>query len=290
MSLLDRIKNDVSYQLGIKIHTLSPLSGGCISSSFLLKTHDGQSFFLKVRSPHHPTDLLEKEANGLTALAETQTISIPQIILKNTDFLLLEYLNTTSPSNTHWKTFGTKLAKLHKNQSSHFGFNENNYLGLTEQKNQPQKKSWAEFYFENRLLFQYQLLEQKNRVSPELKSSFKLVEKKIHHILGPNESDRPQLIHGDLWSGNYICTEDDVYIFDPAVSFSHRELELAMTTLFGGLDSQFYHFYHQEYPLPADYLQREKIYQSYHLLNHMNLFGNSYLPQTLDSLQFYKKF
>lgn len=149
------------------------------------------------------------------------------------------------------------------------------------------KTDWATFYFHKRLLFQYQLAEKRGYSTSRLTKGFARLESMIENILAGSE-EPPSLLHGDLWSGNYMCDEEgNAVLIDPAVYYGHREAELAMTRLFGGFPPAFYEGYNQTYPLPEDWEYRENIYKLYHILNHLNLFGKSYLSEAEFLLEFY---
>lgn len=176
---------------------------------------------------------------------------------------------------------------MHKHASDNFGFYENNFIGSNPQINLPQKNNWIEFYWENRLLFQYKLAEQNGYVNSEFKKSFAEFERRVPIILEGSE-EKPCLLHGDLWSGNFMIDENgDPVLIDPAVYYGHREADLGMTKLFGGFDSAFYESYNETYPLPEGLEFRINIYKLYHVMNHLNLFGTGYLPQTISIINLY---
>ena len=179
---------------------------------------------------------------------------------------------------------------MHKYTSDSFGFFEDNFIGHTPQENIPNQKqatSWTSFYFEKRLLFQFKLAEKQGLSSGNLRDSFYKLESKIDSII-PVSEESPTLLHGDLWSGNYLADEKgDPVIIDPAVYYGHREADLAMTKLFGGFSASFYSAYNEVYPLEDGYSYRENIYILYHVLNHLNLFGMSYHGQAVNLMQSY---
>jgi len=220
------------------------------------------------------------EANGLKELSKAQCLRVPQVIAVEDDFLLLEYIPQGIRTNHFFKEFGQSLARLHRFQSDRFGFYEDNFIGATPQLNIPnreEEKDWVAFYFNKRLLYQYKLAEKNGYVTPRMKSSFSKLEARIDFILQGSE-EPPCLLHGDLWSGNYLCDKNGKSVLiDPAVYYGHREADLSMTKLFGGFPQDFYDAYHQEYPLPCGWQYRENIYKLYHILNHLNLFGTGYL-------------
>ena len=133
--------------------------------------------------------------------------------------------------------------------------------------------------------FQFKLAEQNGYKDKEIVYLFRRVEKQIDRLI-PEDSERPSLLHGDLWNGNFLCVENNVpAVIDPAVYYGHREADLAMTMLFGGFGEAFYASYHAEFPLEEEWKRRCEIYKLYHLLNHLNLFGEGYYPQVYQTMK-----
>ena len=148
--------------------------------------------------------------------------------------------------------------------------------------------AWAHFYFERRLLHQYKLLESKG-YADDVKILFKRMEPRVYEILSGCPAEPPTLLHGDLWSGNYLVDDKgEPCLIDPAVYYGDREADLAMTALFGGFPADFYRAYGDEYPLRAQHSEREPLYQLYHIMNHVNLFGGSYWAQMRDIMRGYQ--
>ncbi len=269
--------------LNEKIINSSSLGGGSIASANKITTQSGKNYFYKTysnRKIHH------KEANGLCELRKTKTIRIPEVIAVNDDFLLLEYIETGIEKPDFSENFGVMFAKMHKTKSDKFGFYEDNYLGKTFQKNTPCFTNWVEFYWENRLLYQLRLAEKRGYATKELIEVFNKLESKITSIITTDE--KPTIIHGDLWSGNYMVDKQgNACIIDPAIYYGHREADLAMTRIFGGFDFDFYRAYEKEYPLEDGHKYREGIYEVYHIINHLNSFGTTYYGQTISLLKQY---
>jgi fructosamine-3-kinase len=255
LTLIESILNE-------KIVSSKSIGGGCIADSRKITTESGREFFLK--SGNKGNRMFHCEANGLKELAKAQCLRVPQVVAVADDFLLLEYIPQGNRSQYFFEEFGKNFAKLHRFQADKFGFYEDNYIGATPQQNIPDKaeeKDWVAFYFNKRLLFQYYLAEKNGYVTPRMKNAFSKLESKIASILQGSE-ELPCLLHGDLWSGNYLCDETGrAVLIDPAVYYGHREADLAMTKLFGGFSPAFYEAYHCEYPLsdrlgiPRKYLQ-----------------------------------
>jgi fructosamine-3-kinase len=270
--------------LGVPVTGLTPLRGGSISAAFQATLSDGQCIFVKT-SPLSP-DMFTAEAHGLQALRSADAIRIPNVLHADEHLLLLEYLPNGPASNRKefFELFGTQCARLHRRTDASFGFDEDNYIGSTPQKNTARSASWAEFFMTQRMEFQFRLAEQNRLVDSTLRSAFRTLEKNILRII-PYDGEPPALLHGDLWSGNYLILENNVpAIIDPAAYYGHREADIAMTLLFGGFDSVFYRSYHEEYPLADGWEERVEVYKLYHLFNHLNLFGTGYYQQVLETI------
>ncbi|MEE9431951.1 MAG: fructosamine kinase family protein [Melioribacteraceae bacterium] len=279
------MKSKLENILKEKIISSNSIGGGCIADTQKITTESGKIYFIKqyTLSTIHRT-----EANGLRELTKANAIRIPKVIHQDDSFLILEFIESNKQIKNFSEIFGRQFAELHKYSSDKFGFYEDNFCGSTSQKNIPQKNNWTEFYFENRLLFQYKLAEQNGYVSTEMKNVFIYLEKGIHNIIGGSEED-PSLLHGDLWSGNYMTDEKGMpCLIDPAVYYGHREADLAMTKLFGNFGSDFYSAYQEAYLLAEGWEYRENIYKLYHIINHLNLFGMGYYRQVIELMKFYE--
>jgi len=265
---------------------ISPVSGEYFGTG-IIGTASGKKYFLKKGGSGR---MFRCEANGLKELEKTAVIKTPRVIVAEDDFILTEYISSGSRPKNFFETFGRQFARLHRTKSETFGFYEDNYIGLNPQPNLPtgeETRDWTAFYFNKRLLYQYRLCEKNGYVSVGMRKAFAKLENNISGILQGSE-EAPCLLHGDLWSGNFICGENgEAVLIDPAVYYGHREADLAMTKLFGGFTNDFYDAYRKEYPLPDGWQHREGIYRLYHVLNHLNLFGVSYLSETEYILQKY---
>ncbi len=284
-----RIKNCIEEKLSDKIISESSASGGCISKAFEIKLYSGKKYFLKYNNDC-PEDFFLKEASGLNELAKSNAIRTPKVILTGTNFILLEYISSNKKQKNFFEYFGSAFAQLHKSGSESFGFKENNYLGSTVQLNLPDEneaRNWTEFYFNKRLLFQFKLAEKNGYADEKLRKKFIALESKLKFILSGSE-EKPSLLHGDLWSGNFMADESgSVCLIDPAVYYGHREADLAMTHLFGGFPEAFYSSYNNSFPLKDGFQYRENIYKLYHVLNHLNLFGFPYYGQAISLMEYY---
>lgn len=282
------IENDIEKCLNDKIISIKQLSGGCINQAFQIKTNTGNIYFIKINLTP-PKNMFDAEAAGLNELRKPDVIKIPKVIIAGKNYLILENIVAGIKTKYFWESFGRSFALLHKFTASSYGFYMNNFLGSSIQINHSDAfTSWSDFFFTNRLLFQFKLAEKNNLVDSLFRNSFVGLEKKINSIL--DDKVLPSLLHGDMWSGNFIISNDgSVWLIDPAVYYGHREADLAMTKLFGGFDNGFYESYNNEFPLDDGYEYRENIYKLYHILNHFNLFGKSYYQQAISLMHFYLK-
>lgn len=289
MILSQKSKSELESDLGQKISSLNSLSGGCISNAYKLTLENNFSYFLKFNS-EFKNDMFIKEANGLRELKKSNAIRVPSVIKSTNEFILLEFIEPGNRSKKFFEDFGRKFALMHKHSNDYFGFYENNFIGSNEQINIPsdeEKSDWMNFYFNKRILFQIKLTEKLGNSTSELRNAVSALENKIEKIIG-SSSEKPSLLHGDLWGGNYMVDENgDACLIDPAVYYGHREADLAMTKLFGGFSSEFYSSYNEIFPLADGYEYRENIYKLYHVLNHLNLFGGGYYSQALIMIRFY---
>ncbi len=284
-----KIRNKLEDELKITISSYNSLSGGCISNAYKLKTTGNRDFLLKINE-NHEGDMFFKEADGLIELKKANAIRVPEVILAEKDFILLEFINSSGRSKSFFKDFGFKFSEMHKYTSSTFGFFEDNYIGASPQPNIPgheEESNWVKFYFNKRILYQFKLAEKNGYATGELRQGISKLENKIEKIFSGSK-EPPSLLHGDLWSGNYMVDENgDACLIDPAVYYGHREADLGMTKLFGGFNSEFYNSYNENFPLPDGYDYRENIYKLYHVLNHLNIFGRGYYSQAVSLIDYY---
>lgn len=279
------INNLIQSALNEPVQHVSPLGGGSISTAYKATLADGRTVFTKIH-PQFP-DMFQKEANGLRELAAGRAIRTPEVLHADTTLLILEFLPVGGMrnSNRFFEHFGRSFAQLHRHTAPLFGFNEDNYIGSTPQKNLPRMDSWSDFYWSHRLLYQFRLAEQNGYVNETMRALFLKLEKQLDEVI-PDDGEPPALLHGDLWNGNFLCLgNDEPAIIDPAVYYGHREADLGMTLLFGGFSEHFYDAYAEEYPLQKGWEQRMEIYKLYHLLNHLNLFGEGYYGQVMNVMQ-----
>lgn len=271
------------YGNSVRFTGSSPVGGGCINHAVKIQTSAGD-FFLKWNAGG-PSDLFLKEAEGLTEMgsAVNQFLDIPKVLLsKSLDdlpgLILMEYLQPAISTAGFDEKLGRGIAQLHRKQAPQFGFHHSNYCGTTLQDNN-WNSNWPDFFAQQRIWRLVEQLRSRRGLSAsELKVYEKLVNK-MHSLLGHDTV--PSLIHGDLWSGNYLFTVNGPALIDPACYYADREMELGMMNLFGGFSSRVWGAYQEEWPLPPGWQQRIKLYQLYHILNHYLLFGGSYGQQAI---------
>lgn len=266
----------LSNLLNSKIEYLQSVSGGDISSAYLIKT-SSHKYFLKINSNANASDMFLSEEKALTTIAKTNTIATPKILacstFSNDSFLLMEHMDAKSPNSKELELFGNQLAQLHHITSEEFGFEENNFIGSLHQSNK-KHNNWNDFYVEERLITQL-ILAKSNGL---LKDSEIPKKEKLKDVCFPFfKNVKPSLLHGDLWSGNYLISDSGIpYLIDPALYYGHSEIDIAMSKLFGGFGPSFYDSYHGIFPKDEYTEDRIQLYQLYYLLVHLNLFGASY--------------
>ena len=267
----------LSNLIGETISDYKPISGGDISSAFLLKTSKNY-YFLKVNSGDNAHTMFLREMSGLNSISKTNTISTPKVfnygIYKGLSFLLMEYVETKTPSNGDFELLGNKLALLHKVTKNEFGFVEDNFIGSLPQSNR-KHNSWINFYLEERIIPQIQLALSNSLLSRKDVPS----KQRLNNVCKEFFNDiSPSLLHGDLWSGNFLIASDGTpYLIDPAVYYGHHEVDIAMSKLFGGFGMPFYKAYQECFQFDSLTDGRIELYQLYYLLVHLNLFGSSYV-------------
>jgi len=267
------------FKKEIFVSDISFTGGGCINETAKVKTNAG-TFFAKWNNAKRFPGMLEAEAKGLQLLKEANEIKVPDVIVQkimdDTQYLILESIESTGRSKNFWNDFGKSLAKLHNHTSKHFGLEHDNYIGSLPQSNRKNKK-WDEFFILERLEPQLKLARDEGRIGNSVLQRFGKLFSQLDKIF-PEE--KPSLLHGDLWSGNYMAgSNGEPVIIDPAVYFGHREMDLGMTKLFGGFASGFYEAYNEEFPLENNWQERTDICNLYPLMVHVNLFEGNYAMQ-----------
>ena len=284
------------YGNSVAITETDRLSGGDINKAYGLTLNTGAHIFMKANSKAN-ADFFTAEAAGLSAIEATGVIKTPEILCTGTDdgedvgysFLLLKFIKSAKPRSDYWESFARDLAALHKADtkifelSGKFGFFQNNFIGARAQNN-TSSDSWISFFRDNRLAPQFKDADSYFTVEDRSKIT-KLLDHLEDFLIEPNQ---PSLLHGDLWSGNVMCgPEGKAMLIDPAAYIGHAEADLAMTELFGGFPEKFYDAYREANPLEPGYENRRDLYNLYQLLNHLNLFGPTYLGPVLSIVDEY---
>lgn len=262
---------------------VSPLAGGDINEVFKVETDQGNLVAKCNNSARFP-GMFEAESKGLELL-QKGGFKTPEVLTLGEEegfsFLILEYLKSENATPAFWESFGNQLAQLHQNTQDTFGLDHNNYMGSLVQQN-AHCSDWAEFFITQRL-------------EPQLKLAydegyFKGLGQRWSSFMNKLESlvpkEKPALVHGDLWSGNFICGENQTpVLIDPAAHYGHREADISMMHLFGGFDPSLFETYNEQFALESGWRQRVDIHNLYPLLVHVNLFGGSYAQQVSSILK-----
>ena len=293
----DKIAGHISETTGetFSLDNRHSVSGGCINQGYSISS-SSRAYFAKINQASQIA-MFEAEALSLQQMRATQTIRVPEPICwgseGNSAYIVLEWLDLGSRGGERaWEEMGRKLAVMHKYTPPNppllrggeeanstllrgvFGWDINNTIGSTVQINN-WTVNWAEFWAERRIGYQLKLARHRGGHFPQGERLLEVVPE----LLASHEP-QPSLVHGDLWGGNAgVTSAGEPVIFDPATYFGDREVDIAMTELFGGFPAQFYRGYNQVWQLDAGYEQRKTLYNLYHILNHFNLFGGSYESQ-----------
>ena len=273
--LENNILNKIAEEHNLNNAQFSRLTGGDINDVFLI-TSEEKKQVVKINNAEKFPGMFEAEKAGLEALQKPKVIDVPNVLgmgeIENTSYLLLEYKESAAKSSTFWKDFGKQMANLHKTTSKEFGFHQDNYIGSLPQQNNA-SASAADFYISERLDPQLKMAKDRGYDLGVTKSFFSNISAII-----PDE--KPALIHGDLWGGNYLVNGNgDPCLIDPATAFAPREMDLSMMQLFGGFDKELFNSYKKEFPLESGFEERIPLWQLYYLLVHLNLFGAGYKAQ-----------
>ena len=275
------IAAQISASTGIPfaVKRISAVGGGCINESYRIDSN-GQCFFVKLNGADN-LSMFEAEAAGLQEIHNSRTLRVPVPVCwgKNeaSAWLVLEYLEMGSAGRSGAVSLGQGLAAMHRFSSGRFGWVRDNTIGTTPQVNKL-SSDWIQFWREHRLGYQLRLA-QANGYTGKLQTWGERLLAELA-VFFPGTAPVPSLLHGDLWSGNYAFdSAGQPLLFDPAIYYGDRETDLAMTELFGGFPASFYAAYREAYPLDPGYTTRKTLYNLYHILNHLNLFGGGYLDQ-----------
>lgn len=263
------------------IHEALPVTGGDINLAFHLQTNQGP-YFVKLNTPEK-IDLFRTEREGLLELAKCEALVVPEPISYGTNanaaYLCMSYIDMADEVDD--ALLGEAIAELHNPMGQKFGWSENNFIGSSVQHNN-WSENWPEFFWQMRL--EPQLLQMLEASSSFPESALEPLRAAVMSILG-DRGYVASVVHGDLWNGNVGMTlEGKPCIYDPAIYWGHSETDLAMARLFGGFRQTFFEAYESVRPSEAGEDERILVYQLYHLLNHYNLFGGSYLDQCIKQI------
>ena len=230
--------------------------------------------------------MFEAEADGLRELKSANAIRVPEVldcgVADGESYIEIERFELERPTRATERAFGEQLAALHRHTADRYGWYRDNTIGPTPQINQP-GSDWVEFFRVHRLGYQL-LLADANGYSDEVGSLGRKLFEGLQNLF-VDYVPEASLLHGDLWGGNWGAVDGEPVIFDPAVYYGDRESDIAMTRLFGGFGPAFYDAYTASWPMAAGWESRLKLYQLYHVLNHLNLFGRGYLGQAQSQLR-----
>ena len=277
----DPVKQQIQHALDQPVTSAQRVSGGSINQAAKVTLKDKTTCFLKWNTSADP-HMFVVEEKGLALLTSADTsLRIPSVLTTGktadgTGFLLQEFVTEGHSKPDSASDFGRALAQLHKHHHETYGLDHDNFIGRLPQSNTPHD-NWVDFFVQERMAPQLQMATDSGKFGADTIAQFESMYKKLPDIF-PDEP--PSLLHGDLWGGNYFFDEDgNATIYDPAVYYGHREIELAFTHLFGGFPSNFYSAYEEAYSLTSGFSKRKDIYNLYPLLVHTNLFGGSYARQ-----------
>lgn len=257
--------------LGEAIADVRAVAGGCISNASRLRTQSGKDYFLKWGD--HPA-MFAAEADALAVIRATNTVRVPAVIAVE-EWLLAEWLEPGAMTSSEWERLGEALAGMHRHRSEAFGWKDSNFIGTLSQAN-PLSHDWPQFWRDARILPQAAVLAADHRRRVDKLLDF------VQEELSAGNREGPSLLHGDLWGGNVHGVHDGrAAVIDPSSYYGHREVDLAMATLFGGFDARFFDAYNAAWPLEPGFERRRLFYQLYYMLVHVNLFGAAYLSRTM---------
>jgi protein-ribulosamine 3-kinase len=268
--------------------TLSGVGGGCINQCYRLTVNDHQ-LFCKINSATKFPQLFLKEAEGLQRLKNSGTVITPEVIdhfeSGEHQVLLLEWISDGVRTEQFWVCFAEHLAALHETSNRDFGLDVSNYMGSVKQSNHPDE-DWCTFFVNERLSPLVKHCIAQGLLNSRHENQFTRIYAKLPDIFG--KETKPSLVHGDLWSGNFMCNHNsEPVLIDPAVYFGHPAVDLGMTSLFGGFNQRFYEAYDYHRPFPPNHHEQWDICNLYPLLIHLVLFGKSYLQQIEKTLEQY---
>ncbi len=282
MTIPAALREALEDRLGGRVEGGHPVYGGDINQAASFAVN-GTRYFVKY-SYQAPPAMFPAEAAGLRLLAQAGAVRVPAVIAQGDvegacpAYLVLEWIETGEGSRSHdavMEDFGERLAALHRHTGPHYGLDHDNFIGRLPQPNRP-APSWSAFYRDQRIRPQMALARERGLLPRRREDLLTRLMDRLPDLLD-DDAIQPSLLHGDLWGGNYLIDEHgEAVLIDPAVYYGHREMDLAMSELFGGFSRRFYDAYHAAYPIDPGYEDRRALYQLYYILAHLNLFGESY--------------
>ena len=277
---------EISKHLGTEILEVISVTGGDINEAYRIST-ETDAYFLKYNRSAHHKGIISSEVDGLQALADKH-VRVPELLhhFSTEDFsgIMLEWIEVSNRQTSleGQKDLAIQLSIMHSITNDSFGYNENNYIGSITQSN-AWYSNFTDYYLESRLIPQYTLARAKGFLS-----GTKDVEKTFMKMCQTIPEEKATLLHGDLWSGNYMIDHmDKAYLIDPSASYGHREMDIAMMHLFGGPSEMTMNIYNEILPLRPNWRDRMDVFQLYYLLVHLNIFGSSYESQVLSIINKY---
>jgi fructosamine-3-kinase len=268
-----------------RINSFSSVGGGSINDAYRYAV-GSEEFFIKYNN--EVEGIIEMEVDGLNAIAGLNCIATPEVIafekIEGYEILVLPLIRGGLKSSKAWRNFGKQLAMMHTKPAPHYGWHQSNFIGSLPQTNE-HCDDFISFFINQRLKPQIQLAQQNQYFSSKELNQFNDLFQKLNEIL---PETKPSLVHGDLWSGNFMIGEEDKpYLIDPSIHYNFRETDIAFTHLFGRFDSEFYDSYNHHFPLASGFQDRVALYNIYPLLVHLNIFGSSYYSSVMNSLHQY---
>jgi fructosamine-3-kinase len=276
----DRLRLSLAHALATAgdttpIQSIESVTGGDINEAVRVVTGHGRYFVKWNRRPR--PQVFEAETRGLRLLKSANAVRVPEVVavLDDPPALILEWIDSGGSKSAASAALGEQLARQHRVLGEAYGLDHDNTIGANPQANQP-TSSWIAFFRDRRLGFQADLAQRNGHLTSKRASLLERLMSRLGEWIDESACV-PSLLHGDLWGGNFITGPNgEPVLIDPAVYYGDREADLAFTELFGGFDAAFYDRYNATWPLAPGYAERRDVYNLYHLLNHLNLFGEGY--------------
>jgi fructosamine-3-kinase len=257
------------------IRSIDRVGGGDINAAACIVT-ERDRYFVKW-NPHPRPRMFEVEARGLQLLAAANAVRVPRVValVDSPPALVLEWIASRGSKGEASEALGRQLAQQHRVLGDAYGLDHDNYIGSNPQPN-ASANSWIAFFRDRRLGCQMELARRNGYLDGRRASRLDRLSSRLGEWIDESQC-APSLLHGDLWGGNFMSGPNgEPVLIDPAVYYGEREAEIAFTELFGGFGPKFYAAYDEAWPLAPGYAGRRDLYNLYHLLNHLNLFGEGY--------------